>query len=55
VVGYELSANDGNQVIVPVSENVPMSADALIVPDDVSERATSGLASFRGALESTRS
>ena len=55
VVGYELAANNGNQVIVPVSENVPMSADALIVPEDVSERATSGLASFRGALERTRS
>lgn len=55
VVGYELAARNGNQVIVRAPESAPLSADALIVPDEVVDGATSGLASFRGSLERTRS
>jgi uncharacterized protein YrrD len=54
VVGYEISRPDGHTVIVPVPQSVPLSGDALLVPDEVEQQAANGLAGFRDVLDRTR-
>ncbi len=54
VVGYEIERPDGHAVIVPVPASVPLSGDALLVPDDVEQHAANGLSSFRDVLDRTR-
>lgn len=53
LVGYEID-RAGHPVIVPVPQSVPLSGEALLLPDDVEGRAANGLAGFRDMLERTR-
>jgi uncharacterized protein YrrD len=55
VVGYEISRDDGRTVIVPAPSGVPLSGDALLLPDEVEqEAAANGLAGFRDVLNRAR-
>lgn len=54
VVGYEINRPDGHTVIVPVPDSVPLSGEALLVPDDVEQQAANGLNGFREVLERAR-
>jgi len=53
VVGYEI-AREGHNLIVPVPGGVPLSGEALVVPDDTEQQAANGLSSFRDVLERMR-
>lgn len=55
VVGYEISRNDGHSVIVAVPVGVPLSGEALLLPDETEQQAAAnGLAGFRDVLERAR-
>ncbi|HUG48659.1 MAG TPA: PRC-barrel domain-containing protein [Candidatus Limnocylindria bacterium] len=55
VVGYQIGRSDGHTLIVPVPEGVPLSGDALVVPDEVEQQtAANGLAGFREVLDRAR-
>lgn len=55
VVGYEISRSDGHTVIVAVAVGVPLSGEALLLPDEAEQQpAANGLAGFRDVLERAR-
>ena len=54
VVGYEISRHEGHVVIVPVPTGVPLSGEALLLPDDVEQQGANGLTGFRDVLERVR-